>query len=158
VLAAVEGHFIGFVAVFEAVRICGSALRKIRGSGEVGQTMPELAFRKEPLVWEADSLVMLAGVVATVKETSSLGGWLQPWFREADLLGCAHAAVFSYQPLRKGFLKLKETVNKIFDQDLRGVVQLDVENAAGDRKGRSQFRRGVVWASPVVDVAGIERM
>jgi anti-anti-sigma factor len=153
-LAAVGGQLIGFVAVFEAVRVCGSALRKIRGSGEVGQTIGGLVFRKEPLVWEADSLVMLAGV-ASVKETSSLGGWLQPWFREPDLLGCAHAAVFSYQPLRKGFLRLKETVNKIFDQDLRGVVQLDIEDAAVGREGRSQFRRGVLWASPVVDVAVI---
>lgn len=116
--------------------------------------MPELAFRKEPLAWDMDSLVMLGGV-ATTKGTSSLGGWLQPWFREPDLLGYAHAAVFSYQPLRKGFLRLKETVNKIFDQDLRGVIQLDVEDAAADRDGRSQFRRGVLWASPVADVAGI---
>ncbi len=153
-LVAVGGDFIGFVAVFEGVRICGSVLRKVRGSGKVGQNMPEVAFRKEMLVWEADSLVMLAGV-ATAKEISSLGGWLQPWFREPDLFGCAHAAVFSYQPLRKGFLRLKETVNKIFDQDLRGVVQLDREDIAVDRERRSQLRRGALWASPVVEVAGI---
>jgi anti-anti-sigma factor len=152
-LAAVGGRIIGFVAVVEAARICGSALRKIRASGEVGQTMRGLAFRKEPLVWDADSLVMLGGV-ATAKGTSSLGGWLQPWLREPDLLGCAHAAVFSYRPLRKGYLRLKETVDKIFDQDLQGVVQLDEEGAAVDREGRSQFRRGSLWVSSVVDVAG----
>ena len=144
----------GFVAVVEAARICGSALRKIRASGEVGQTKRGLAFRKEALVWDADSLVMLGGV-ATAKGTSSLGGWLQPWFREPDLLGCAHAAVFSYRPLRKGYLRLKETVDKIFDQDLQGVVQLDEAGAAVDRGGRSQFRRGSLWVSSVVDVAGI---
>ena len=68
---------------------------------------------------------------------------------------CSHAAVFSCQPLRIGFLRPQESVNKIFDQDLRGVVQLDVEEAAVGRDGRSQFRRGVLWASPVTDVAGI---
>ncbi len=52
----------------------------------------------------------------------------------------AHAAVFSYQPLRIGFLKLPDAVARLYEQPLLDVLCV----AAGAR-----LQRGVAWCAPL---------
>ncbi len=94
--------------------------------------------------------LMLAGGVAGGE---GMPGLLRekifPGSAGTDLSWHAHAAFFSYQPLRRrGPVKPGETLAFMFDQDLREVVHLP---SPGNRPGEGGIRllRGLVWFAPV---------
>jgi hypothetical protein len=82
----------------------------------------------------------------TEKEMSN---WLAPWDPGTDLSGHVHAAFFPYQPLRLEFVRLKETVTRLFEQELLDLIH--VESRCDDASGQEPIRlqRGVAWFSRI---------
>ena len=68
-------------------------------------------------------------------------------------LGHFHAAAFSYRPLQKGSIDLKNTVTTLFETEtLQGVLHLltDARLAAGPQQ--SEFVRGACWIGAAADI------
>ena len=92
----------------------------------------------------ARSLTLAVGIVARRPRTQ-----LRPLGKSLDLFGHFHAAVFSFHPLKRGRIDLKETVANLFEtESLLGVLHLlnDTREVAGI--GQSEFVRGACWAGP----------
>lgn len=102
------------------------------------------------LVAECANGVFLACGIAGTKESNEMKGWLRSPGDGGSLSCHIHVALFPYQPLRLGFVKLKETVAGLFERELLDVVhvQLPVEPASPQ-----SFRllRGVAWFSGIMD-------
>jgi anti-anti-sigma factor len=95
------------------------------------------------------SLIILAcGVMGTCKE-KEMSNWLAPWYPGTDLSGHVHAVFFPYQPLRLGFVRLKETVARLFEQELLDLIHVEphCDGATGQEPIRLQ--RGVAWFSRI---------
>ena len=74
---------------------------------------------------------------------------LRPLGESPDLFGHFHAAAFSFGPLKRGRIDLKETVVNLFEtESLLGVLHLlnDTREVVGI--GQSEFIRGACWAGP----------
>ncbi len=109
-----------------------------------------LSFSAERL--HARSLALVSGIAA-----ASASDKLAPFLRRlggADSpLGHFHAAAFSYRPLKKGDIDLKETVTSLFQTEtLQGVLHLlaDSREAAGPQQ--SEFVRGACWIGAVSEI------
>jgi hypothetical protein len=73
---------------------------------------------------------------------------IEPW-----PLGHFHAAAFSYCPLKKGGIDLKDTVTTLFETEtLQGVLHLltDRREAAGPQQ--SEFVRGACWIGAASEI------
>jgi anti-anti-sigma factor len=91
-------------------------------------------------------LVFIGGVVG---EPGSLPVLPVPAGTGTDPVVYAHAAFFSYQPLRRhGRVKLKDTAELLFDRELLDVLCLA---APGCETGSSGIRllRGLAWSAPL---------
>jgi anti-anti-sigma factor len=149
---------IGMVMVVESAGLVGAALRRspamAAGLNGVPFKYPEvrswLSFSTERLY--SRSLVLVSGVAAS-SECPPLAPLLRPLGAEAGPLGHFHAAAFSYRPLQKGNIDLKNTVTTLFETEtLQGVLHLltDARLAAGPQQ--SEFVRGACWIAAAADI------
>ena len=100
------------------------------------------------LAAECENRVLLACGVVGKNGGQDMKGWLGPFGKDVSLSGHIHAALFPYQPLRLGFVKLKETVAGLFERELLDVIhiKLPFEPAPSHSIG---LLRGVAWFSGV---------
>jgi hypothetical protein len=102
------------------------------------------------LVGECEDRIVLAGGVMGTTGEAQWADWLKPQRATggADLSGHVHAAMFPYHPLRLGFVKLKDTIVGLFENDLLDVIHVgSADDAAQPQPLR--LLRGVAWFSPI---------
>ena len=103
------------------------------------------------------SIALVAGV-AVRGEAGALETMVRPLGEAGQdesrqLSGHFHAAAFSYRPLRKGEISLKETVKTLYiRQTLEGILHMlnDDREIAG--AGQSEFLRGACWFAPIKEI------
>jgi anti-anti-sigma factor len=136
------------VIVGEAAALVGAALRQSPAHpGEAGlfafpAVRSRLTFTTERAF--ARSLTLAVGIVSRSQQPQ-----LRPLGKSPDLFGHFHAAAFSFGPLKRGRIDLKETVVNLFEtESLLGVLHLlnDTREVVGI--GQSEFIRGACWAGP----------
>lgn len=157
-LQANGGHPTGLVMVAETASLTGVSLRKLPVC-PAGQAPPFspfafpnvrdwFSFTTEPAYANTTSLVV--GYVAGNAETAGLR-LLKPLVRCGELLGHFHAAVFPYQPLRKGMVELGNTVRPLFELgQVSGLLHLVNDWREANGAGESRFLRGACWCSPLL--------
>jgi len=153
------GEGVGVVMVAECAGLMGAALRRAplaaSGSERRPFAFPEvrewLSFTSELAFSRGQAIVV--GVVAG-RELPGLTKLLRP-LREGGPAGHFHAAAFSYRPLRRGRLELRETVASRFDGDeLLGVLHLLNDDRPLVGGGQSELTRGACWLAPIAEVVG----
>jgi hypothetical protein len=96
-------------------------------------------------------VALLVGVVAT--SPCALDPFLRPLEAEEPLTAHLHAAAFTYRPLRKGQIDLRESVGALFEAE---TVQSVLHLLNDDRRivggGQSALVRGACWVSPVTEI------
>ena len=109
------------------------------------QDKPAIGF---VLTAECENRILLACGVMGKPNQNKMKGWLRPWGDGAALSGHIHAVLFPYQPLRLGFVRLKETVAGLFERELLDVfhVESPIEPA---HPQPIRFLRGVAWFSGI---------
>ena len=93
-------------------------------------------------------IILACGVMGAGKE-KGMSSWLAPWHPGTDLSGHVHAAFFPYQPLRLGFVRLKETVARLFEQELLDLVHVESRCDAATAREPIRLQRGVAWFSRI---------
>jgi stage II sporulation protein AA (anti-sigma F factor antagonist) len=136
------------VIVGEAAALVGAALRQspAHSGGPDLFAFPavrsRLTFTTERAF--ARSLTLAVGIVSRRQQPQ-----LRPLGKSRDLFGHFHAAAFSFGPLKRGRIDLKDTVANLFEtESLLGVLHLlnDTRDVVGI--GQSEFIRGACWAAP----------
>ena len=65
-------------------------------------------------------------------------------------------AAFSYRPVPRGKIELKQSVRALFEgQSLEGILHLLTDDRGGTSR-ESKFVRGACWIAPIVRFAGEE--
>jgi stage II sporulation protein AA (anti-sigma F factor antagonist) len=136
------------VIVGEAAALVGAALRQSPANpGEPDlfafpAVRSRLTFTTERAF--AQSLTLAVGIVSRSQRPQ-----LRPLGKSPGLFGHFHAAAFSFGPLKRGRIDLKETVVNLFEtESLLGVLHLlnDTRDVVGI--GQSEFIRGACWTGP----------
>ncbi len=95
-----------------------------------------------------DCVCVVIGVVSDGSDTH-LAPFLRPIGSDPKLIGHFHAAAFSYRPVQKGKIDLKETISGLFqNQHLEGVLHLLADMREVHGAGESEFFRGACWIAP----------
>ncbi|ASF44797.1 STAS domain-containing protein [Methylovulum psychrotolerans] len=106
-----------------------------------------LLFTAEPAY--AEETCLIVGVVAR-NPALPLAAQLHPSAEDSDLFMHVHASVVPFTPVRKGFVELSESLERLMDaQTLRGVLHLLNDDREGIGAGESYLRRGALWCAPV---------
>ncbi len=149
---------IGMVMVVESAGLVGAALRRspAAATGVNGAPFkyPEvrswLSFSTERLY--PRSLALISGVAAS-SECPLLAPLLRPVGTEQWPMGHFHAAAFSYRPLQKGSIDLKNTVTTLFETEtLQGVLHLLTDDRVAAGLQQSEFVRGACWIGAASDI------
>ncbi len=145
----------GIVVIAEIAGMVGAALRRSPAQG--GADAAASARAVDWLSFSPDrslqrTLAIIAGVAASTSQ-AGLAAFLRPMSTSGDLLGHFHAAVFSYQPVQRGMLELRESVKHVFErQSLLSVLHLLNDARPGLGIGETELVRGACWVSGVCDV------
>jgi anti-anti-sigma factor len=163
-LELAETQQAGVVMIAESAGLVGAALRRspvaLHARADVF-AFPDvrewLSFTTEPA--HTKSVVLLAGV-AVRSDGEKLGSWVRPLGRgastRASISGHLHAAAFSYRPVPKGKIALKESVRALFEgQSLEGILHLLTDDRWGTSR-ESEFVRGACWIAPIAKFADEE--
>jgi anti-anti-sigma factor len=154
----------GVVMIAESAGLVGAALR--RSPAAVHARAEVFAFPgvREWLSFTTESahtrsVVLLAGV-AVRGDAEKLRSWVRPLGGGANswppVSGHLHAAAFSYRPVPKGRIELKESARALFEgQSLEGILHLLTDDRGGTAR-ESEFVRGACWIAPIVKFAGEE--
>jgi len=157
-LELADSQQVGVVIVAEAAGLIGASLRRSpvtsNGTADVF-AFPEI---RQWLSYTAEraytrSVVLLAGVAAR-GEIEGLKEWLRPLgnssHAQPPLTGHLHAAAFSYRPVPKGKIELKESVRGLFEgQTLEGILHLLHDDRDGGPGRQSELLRGACWIAPI---------
>lgn len=149
---------VAMVMVAESAGLVGAALRRSPAAATGVDHAPFqypgvrswLSFSTERLY--SRSLALISGVAAG-SVCAPLAPMLRPLGTEAWPVGHFHAAAFSYCPLKKGSIDLKDTVTTLFETEtLQGVLHLltDHRDAAGPQQ--SEFVRGACWIGAASEI------
>jgi len=143
---AMNGNFSHLIS-FECIKEHGVGLSDVAKMMLRIHGKPAVGF---VLAAECGNRVLLACGVVGISERIEMRGWTNPLDDGASLSGHTHAAFFPYQPLRLGFVKLKETVAGLFERDLLDITHIETPL---DPAQLSPLRllRGVAWFSEVID-------
>jgi anti-anti-sigma factor len=149
---------VGIVMVAETAGLMGAALRRPptqASSPGAPFEFPEvrrwLSFTAERAF--ARSLALVVGIAAQ-GDAGALGSVLRPLGRKPDLAGHFHAAAFTYRPVQKGEIDLKDTVRSLFEtQSLQGVLHLLGDDRSIAGAGESEFVRGAFWVGPISEIS-----
>ena len=136
------------VIVGEATALVGAALRQSPAHAGAADLFAFPAIRSR-LTFTTErafprSLALAVGIVARSPLPQ-----LRPLGSSPDLFGHFHAAAFSFGPMKRGRIDLRETVANLFEtESLLGVLHLlnDTRDVIGI--GQSEFIRGACWTSP----------
>jgi hypothetical protein len=163
-LELAEAQEAGVVMIAESAGLVGASLRRspvvTHAGGDVFK-FPEirewLSFTAEPA--HRKSVALLAGV-AMRAECGRLKNWVRPLGIGASaawsVAGHLHAAAFSYRPVPKGRIALKESVRGLFEgQSLEGILHLLTDDRVGVGR-ESEVVRGACWIAPIVKYASVE--
>jgi anti-anti-sigma factor len=148
----------GLVLVAESAGLAGAALRKSPAMGEQPHApfgYPEirewLSFSSERVY--ARSVVVAAGV-AVRTPAGLLDAMVRPLGENAFPAGHVHAAAFTYAPLPRGRIDLRETVAGLYETErLQTVLHLLRDGRPITGAGESAFSRGACWIGPL-DMSG----
>lgn len=157
-LQANGGKPAGLVMVAETASLTGVSLQKVPAAVPGGAppsnpfAFPKvrdwLSFTTEPAFPNTTCLVV--GFAATQAGAAGLR-LLKPLVRSGEIQGHFHAAVFPYQPLRKGKVDLGETVRSLFESgQILGLLHLLNDWREINGAGESRFLRGACWFSPLL--------
>jgi anti-anti-sigma factor len=149
---------LGFVMVAETAGLMGAALR--RPPTEVPSAGAPFAFPevRKWLTFTAErafarSLTLVVGIAAQ-GNAGALAPVLRPLGSQPNFVGHFHAAAFTYRPVQKGEIDLKETVRSLFkSQSLQGVLHLLSDDRSIQGAGESEFLRGAFWAGPISEIS-----
>lgn len=159
-LESTELDSAAFVIVSESTGLIGAALKSspaLEASPQAPFEYPEirrwLSFTPERI--HTNSVCLVVGI-ATRRKPGDLAPFVRPLASETGLQGHFHAAAFSYGPLKRGKIDLRETVSMLFETERpEGVLHLFPDNRPVVGVGESEFSRGACWlgplASPVED-------
>lgn len=144
----------GFAMVAEADGLLGAALRR----APLREEPPDLAFPaiRSWLSFTGErtftgTLALVVGIAAR-NTPEGLAGLLRP-LGESGLQGHFHAAAFSYGPLARGAIGLRETVRSLFEEHaLLGLLHLLYDGREFAGAGESEFARGALWIGPLGEV------
>ena len=163
-LELAETRQAGVAIIAESAGLVGAALRRSPVTARAGSDLfafPDirewLSFTAEPA--HTKSSVLLAGV-ALRGECEGLAGWVRPLCgattEKPSVSGHLHAAAFSYRPVAKGKIELKQSVGALYEgQSLEGILHvLSDERGQGSRE--SEFVRGACWVAPIAKIASEE--
>jgi anti-anti-sigma factor len=163
-LELAETRQAGLAIIAESAGLVGAALRRspvtARAAGDLF-AFPDirewLGFTAEPA--HTKSSVLLAGV-ALRGECQGLAGWVRPLCGPAPekplLSGHLHAAAFSYRPVPKGKIELKESVGALYEgQSLEGILHV-LSDERGEGSRESEFVRGACWIAPIAKISSEE--
>ena len=162
-LELAETEQAGVVVIAESAGLVGAALRRSPVMAHAGGDVfafpgvrEWLSFTAEPA--HTKSGVLLAGIAGR-GERAELESWVKPLGMSVSggpsVLGHLHAAAFSYRPVPKGKIELRQSVHALFEgQALEGILHLlyDDRGEAGGRE--SEFVRGACWIAPIAKIAG----
>lgn len=147
---------LGLAVVGETAGIVGASLIKspaLVKSGEGIFSFPEIqdciSFTSEKSY--NGSLLASFGVASRLPG-SKLNSYLRI-YGDPDTYLHMHSSVFSYQPLMKGMLDLKDTIYSLFEkQSLLSVVHLILDDRELIGVGDTELVRGAVWISPINNI------
>ena len=160
-LELTETQRAGVVMIAESAGLVGAALRRAPVMARAGADVfgfPDirewLSFTAEPA--HTRSAVLLAGI-ASRGEWEELKTWVRPLGASAKsetlIFGHLHAAAFSYRPVPRGKIELKESVRALFEgQTLEGILHLLYDDRVGSGPRESELVRGACWIAPIEKV------
>lgn len=142
-------------AAVEAAAFVGAAVKrgpKAPPTFDLGfpAVRDQLSFTSEPAFPETSALI--AGY-ASRAPSAAAAPFLRRLGPEEDLLGHFHAAIFPYRPLRKEYVTLEDTLQRLFeDQGVRAVLHLLHDDRPASGSGCTRVRRGACWIGPAEPV------
>ena len=163
-LELAETRQAGVVMIAESAGLVGAALRRSPVAANARADVfafpgvrEWLSFTTEPA--HTKSVVLLAGI-AVQADGEKFRSWVRPLGSGAStrpsISGHLHAAAFSYRPVPKGRIELKESVRALFEgQSLEGILHLLTDDR-GETARESEFVRGACWIAPILKFAGEE--
>jgi anti-anti-sigma factor len=156
-LEIADAEVAGLAIVAESAGLVGAALRRspvMDGPDRRASLFAHpdirgwLTFTAEPAF--SCALTLIVGVVA--RSRASGPPLLRTLGPNGSPAGHLHAAAFSFRPLKKGRLDLKETVATLFHtESVLGILHLLHDDREIARPGQSQFIRGACWIGPIAE-------
>jgi anti-anti-sigma factor len=159
-LAQSNVRLAGMIFIAETAGLVGARLRRSPAASDTPATFRHPAVRQ----WFSfaaehvfpHSLVVAVGVAGRGipnGDAAPLAPFVRKLSPHLDLFGHFHAAVFSYRPLKKRRLDLRETVQGLFEsEDLQGVLHLLHDDRAITGSGESLLVAGACWVGSIARV------
>lgn len=155
--AKTKSDTVGFVVAGELNGIAGAFLKKspvlLTGDKDIF-SFPEIrkSLSFTPEKKHRNEICLIAGV-ATKNRKSKLLDYLKPIDKNNEIYGHAHAAVFTYQPLKKGKINLTVLVKKLFENEkLLGIYHLINDKRLMSGAGETIIDRGMCWTGPIDNI------
>jgi len=145
----------GFAMVAEVSALVGAWRRRspAAASGlhfDCPAIRDDLSFTTERVHQGTTALVV--GVVAR-RPSPPLSAQLRPIAPGSEIQAHFHAVVFSYAPVPLRTVSPLTMVPALFaNQSVRGILHLLADDRGAAGVGESEFLRGLVWSSPIVNV------
>ncbi len=92
-------------------------------------------------------IVSTCGIVGS-RYGKEIQDWFAPWGVGTAMSAHVHAAFFPYQPIRLGYVRSKESIAHLFEQELLDLIHVKPPQDTNDNEF-IRFKRGVVWFSKV---------
>lgn len=152
---------IGMVMIAESAGLIGAALRRspviagsVLGAFEFPRIRDWLSFTAERA--HTKSVVLVAGI-AVRGSSDALAPLIRPFPSTPSsgipVAGHFHAAAFSYRPLQRGRIDLKDSIKTLFEgQALEGVLHLLHDDRPISAAGQSELVRGACWIAPLSNI------
>ncbi len=157
-LEMADADAVGMVMVAESVGLVGAALKRspaLEASAEAPFQHPGirrwLSFTPERVYPRSANLVV---GVALTRDGGDLDPFVRPFGDNPRLTGHFHAAAFTYGPVKRGKIDLRDTVSALFRTERPlGMLHLLHDNRSILGVGESEFARGACWFSPISNVS-----
>ncbi len=144
---------VSWVLVAETAHLIGAALQVSPSQGNddlfaFPSIRDRLLFTVEPAY--AEETCLIVGVI-TRKPTLPLALQVRPNAEDSDLAMHVHACIVPFNPVRKGYIDLPESLDRLMEaQTIRGVLHLLNDDREGVGAGESFLRRGACWCAPAI--------
>ena len=157
-LEIADSDVVGLVLVSESVGLVGAALKRSPALDASPQAPFEhpgirrwLSFTPERVY--ARSVNLVVGL-ALRGDAGELDPFVRPLGKSNGMAGHFHAAAFTYGPVKRGQINLRETVATLFRTERPlGVLHLLHDNRPILGVGESEFSRGACWFGPISNVS-----
>jgi len=150
------GDTVSWVILAETAHLIGAALQvpPVQPGDELfafPAVRDRLLFTAEPAY--AEETCLIVGVIAR-NPSLPLAAQVRPIAADGVLQMHVHACIVPFSPVRKGFIELPESLDRLMDdQIVRGVLHLLNDDREGVGAGESYLRRGALWCAPVTTTA-----